>query len=167
MRSSLPRCCWSPSSTPFRWPKRQKPPPEVVTEKVAKPRHLTHRLPTLTFLRTPLSLLTLLPHRTLTLIPLSPPHTDGPTTPPPTHGPTHGPTHSPNTEAPWTATVIEGGKEYHVTCTQEGPMAHPGNVHKYIICEYQADHKHWHITVMPCAIGTRWHQAIKNCIQDN
>ena len=98
------------------------------------------------------------------------PHTDAPVTQAP-HPITEAP--HPVTTAPQphpddsSLTVHEGGKDYVVTCKQEGPMTHPGNVHKYLVCEYLADHKHWHVFVMPCSIGTRWHDSIKNCIQDN
>nr|2MFK_A Chain A, Blo 1 12 [Blomia tropicalis] len=61
--------------------------------------------------------------------------------------------------------VHEGGKTYHVVCHEEGPIPHPGNVHKYIICSKSGSL--WYITVMPCSIGTKFDPISRNCVLDN
>ena len=91
----------------------------------------------------------------------SPPTQPPPTQPPPTQPP---PTQSNQEEV--SDIITENGHQYKIICTQEGSIAHPGNVHKYIVCEYLADHKHWHVTVMPCSIGTRWSDEAHNCVND-
>ena len=87
------------------------------------------------------------------------PTTPEPTTPEPTPQPT-------TTEEPKYTTIIDN---HVIKCYKQGPIPHPTNIHKYIVCNYVATEKGggWWVIVMPCPIGTRWHDVLKTCVADN
>ncbi|KAH9388348.1 Cht9p [Tyrophagus putrescentiae] len=113
--------------------------------------------------------------------PPTPPPTPKPTdppTPPPTPKPTDPPTPPPTpkptdapTPCPYRYPRLHSGhhrrRAHHPR--EPGPIPHPHDVHKYIVCQYVKTNGDggWWVQVMPCGIGTKWDQKTELCIRDD
>jgi hypothetical protein len=88
-------------------------------------------------------------------------------TEPPTTTPVPTTTQEPETASVMVTKIIDGG--HIVRCYKQGMFPHPTDRYKYIVCEYIASgsNKGWWIHIMPCGPGTRWHQPLQQCIQDD
>jgi len=68
-----------------------------------------------------------------------------------------------------TQTIPGGGL---IACYKQGKIAYPGDIHKYVVCEYisEGPAAGWWIHIMGCAPGTKWKENVKGddgiCVDD-